>query len=191
MDAALLKGLQTSIPGRYARALFEVAQEQNETGSIREYLKEFDRACLQDIDVKKTLPFFKEHEFADFLASISVELKWPKYLTHFYQILHSRQRLSIFKEIIDVFESCCDHAENSMTARISMPTMPTMSQRKKIQAQVFSMFGKKIEYEYESIPDLLGGVVIQAENVRVDASLKKQVDTLEKNLHEISYKSVA
>lgn len=191
MDAALLKGLQTSIPGRYARALFEVAQEQNETGSIREYLKEFDRACLQDIDVKKTLPFFKEHEFADFLASISVELKWPKYLIHFYQILHSRQRLSIFKEIIDVFESCCDHAENSMRARISMPTMPTMSQRKKIQAQVFSMFGKKIEYEYESIPDLLGGVVIQAENVRVDASLKKQVDTLEKNLHEISYKSVA
>lgn len=191
MDAALLKGLQTSIPGRYARALFEVAQEQNETDLILEHLKEFDRACLQDIDVKKTLPFFKEQEFADFLSSISVQLKWPKYLVHFYQILHSRQRLSVFKEIIDVFESCCNHAENRMTARISMPTMPTMSQRKKIQAQVSSMFGKKIDYEYESIPDLLGGVVIQAENVRVDASLKKQVDALEKSLHEISYKGAA
>jgi len=191
MDIALLKGLQTSIPGRYARALFEVAQEQKETFAILEKLKEFDRACLQDIDVKKTLPFFKEQEFSDFLGSVAGPLEWPKYLIHFYQILHSRKRLSIFKEIIDVFESCCNHADNRMTARISVPTMPTVSQRKKIQAQVFSLFGKKIDYEYESIPDLLGGVVIQAENLRVDASLKKQIDTLENNLHEIAYKGAA
>ncbi|MES2608034.1 MAG: ATP synthase F1 subunit delta [Pseudomonadota bacterium] len=191
MDIALLKGLQTSIPGRYARALFEVASEQNETFSILEKLKEFDRACLQDMDVKKTLPFFKEQEFADFLATIATKLEWPKYLVHFYQILHSRQRLSIFKEIIDVFESCYNHAENRMMARISVPTMPTMLQKKKIQAQVFSMFGKRIDYEYESIPDLLGGVVIQAENLRVDASLKKQIDTLQKNLSEITLKGAA
>jgi F-type H+-transporting ATPase subunit delta len=191
MDIALLKGLQTSIPGRYARALFEVASEQNETFSILEKLKEFDRACLQDVDVKKTLPFFKEQEFADFLTSLATRLEWPKYLVHFYQILHSRQRLPIFKDIIDVFESCYNNAENRMMARISVPTMPTMSQKKKIQAQVFSMFGKKIDYEYESIPDLLGGVVIQAENLRVDASLKKQLNTLEKNLHEITLKGAA
>jgi F-type H+-transporting ATPase subunit delta len=191
MDIALLKGLQTSIPGRYARALFEVASEQKEAFAILEKLKEFDRACLQDIDVKRTLPFFKEHEFASFLESVSAPLEWPKYLIHFFQILHSRNRLSIFKEIIDVFENCCNHSENRMTARISIPTMPTVSQRKKIQAQVSSLFGKKIDYEYESIPDLLGGVVIQAENLRVDASLKNKIHNLEKNLHEIAYKGAA
>ena len=140
MDIALLKGLQTSIPGRYARALFEVASEQKETASILEKLNEFDQACSHDAKVRKALPFFTERR---------------------------------------------------MTARISMPTMPTMSQKKKIQAQVLAMFGKKIDYEYESISDLLGGVVIQADNLRIDASLKQKINTLQKNLSEITLKGAA
>ena len=191
MDIALLKGLQTSIPGRYARALFEVASEQKETASILEKLNEFDQACSHDAKVRKALPFFTEREFAEFLESIAGKLGWQKYLMHFFQILHSRQRLPILKEIIDVFQSCCNYADGRMTARISMPTMPTMSQKKKIQAQVLAMFGKKIDYEYESISDLLGGVVIQADNLRIDASLKQKINTLQKNLSEITLKGAA
>ncbi|MES2252435.1 MAG: ATP synthase F1 subunit delta [Pseudomonadota bacterium] len=191
MDIALLKGLQTSIPGRYARALFEVALEQNESFLILEKLKEFDQACLQDFHIQKSLPFFTEHEFCEFLVNIAEKLAWPQYLIHFFQILHERQRLSLFSQIIDVFERCCNHNDNRLNACISMPTMPTMSQKKKIQAQVFSIFGKKINYEYESIPDLLGGVIIQAENLRIDASLKRQINTLHNSLNEISLKGAA
>jgi F-type H+-transporting ATPase subunit delta len=191
MDIALLKGLQTSIPGRYARALFEVAQEQKETASILEKLKEFDQACILNAHVRKTIPFLSEREFSESLEELSSKLGWPMYLVHFFQILHSRQRLSIFSQIIDVFENCCNHADGRMTARISTPKMPTISQKNKIQAQVVSLFGKKIDYKYESIPDLLGGIVIQADNLRIDASLKKQIDTLQHDLNEITFKGAA
>ncbi len=191
MDAALLKGLQTSLPGRYARALFEVALEQKQTRLILEKLKEFDAALMSDAYVRKSLPFFSETDFTAFVTDLAVKLGWPAYLTHFYQILHKAQRLSLLRAIIDIFAMCCDHAEGRLSVHISMPFMPTLSQKARIQSQVVSIFGKEINYEYESIPSLLGGLIVEADNVRVDASLKMQLDLLQKNLYETPLKGAA
>jgi F-type H+-transporting ATPase subunit delta len=191
MDAALLKGLQTSLPGRYARALFEVALEQKQARFILEKLKEFDTALMSDAHVRKSLPFFNETDFTTFATDLAIKLDWPAYLTHFYQILHKAQRLSLLRAIIDIFMTCCDHAEGKLSAHVSMPFMPTMSQKKRIQSQVVSIFGKEINYEYESIPSLLGGLVVEIDNIRVDASLKTQLDLLQKNLYETPLKGAA
>ncbi len=191
MDAALLKGLQTSLPGRYARALFEVALEQKQARFILEKLKEFDTALMSDAHVRKSLPFFNETDFTTFATDLAIKLDWPAYLTHFYQILHKAQRLSLLRAIIDIFMTCCDHAEGKLSAHVSMPFMPTMSQKKRIQSQVVSIFGKEINYEYESIPSLLGGLVVEVDNIRVDASLKTQLDLLQKNLYETPLKGAA
>lgn len=191
MDTALLKGLQTSIPGRYARALFEVATEQKQTALILKQLKEFAHACANDAHIQKSLSYFSEKDFSDFVSSLAVKLQWSKYLVHFFQIIHREKRISFFDEITRIFESCCNHADNVLNATIKMPIMPTESQKKKIQAQVVSIFGKKINYEYESIPDLLGGIVIQVENTQIDASLKTQINTLKRTLHDIPLKGAA
>ncbi|MDP3372235.1 MAG: ATP synthase F1 subunit delta [Candidatus Paracaedibacteraceae bacterium] len=191
MDTALLKGLQTSIPGRYARALFEVAQEQKQTSAILRQLKEFNNACESDSSIQKSLPYFKESDFTDFVSSLACKLDWPKYLVHFFQILYHAKRLSFFGQITEIFENCCNHADNVLNAVIKTPTMPTQSQKTRIQAQVVSIFGKKINYEYESIPDLLGGVLVQVDNLQIDASLKTQINTLKKTLHDIPLKGAA
>ncbi len=191
MDTALLKGLQTSIPGRYARALFEVAAEQNNIDLIRSHLKQFEATCRIDPKTKQGISFIDEDAFIDLINPVISEKKWPAYFVHFLQILHKHQRLSILKQIVDVFNKCCDHANGVLNVQISTPVMPTTSQRKKIQDRVAAIFGKKIAYQYESIPDLLGGVVIQADNLLIDASLKKQFTTLEKDLKEIPLKGAA
>jgi F-type H+-transporting ATPase subunit delta len=191
MDKAFLKGLQTSVPGRYARALFEVASEQKESRAILTYLGEFNTACMGDAHVRKTMPFLSEADFAELLKPLVTTYGWPRYLVHFFSILHSHQRFSFFKAILDIFEKCCDHADGHVNARISTPIMPTKSHMKKIQDMVLSVFGKNVSYEYESISDLLGGVVIQADNLRIDASLKHNMNQLEKQLNDITLKGAA
>ena len=191
MDTALLKGLQTSLPGRYARALFEVACEQKHARLILEKLKEFDAALMSDGHIQKSLPFFSDTDFTAFVTDLALKLGWPPYLTHFYQILHQSRRLSLLRKIIDIFKIHCDHEEGTLSAHISMPFMPTASQKAKIQSKIVSIFGKEINYEYESIPSLLGGLVVQVDNIRVDASLKTQLDTLQDNLHTPPLKGAA
>lgn len=168
-----------------------MAQEQKKTSSILKQLKEFSNACESDSNIQKLLPYLKESDFSDFVSSLAVKLDWPKYLVHFFQILYREKRLSFFSQITEIFESCCNHTDGVLNAVIKTPTMPTQSQKTRIQAQVVSIFGKKINYEYESIPDLLGGVVVQVDNLQIDASLKTQINTLKKTLHDIPLKGAA
>jgi F-type H+-transporting ATPase subunit delta len=185
MDQALLKGLQTSVPGRYARALYEVAAEQKQTALILKNLLDFSQSCDDDEYILKSLPHFSETDFTAFIENIAKTLAWPQYLTHFFHILYREKRLPFFQQIAAIFESSCNYADGVLNTTIKMPSMPTMSQRKKIEAQVVSIFGKKINYKYESIPDLLGGAIVQVDNLQIDASLKTQINNLKKNLHDI------
>jgi F-type H+-transporting ATPase subunit delta len=192
MDTSRLKGTQVSLSGRYARALFEVASEQSETDAIMKKLDFFELSLKQGGINNIELSHLSKSEFQEIIQTCSEKLQWPAYLKQFFVLLHESKRLTILSQIISVFQSLNDNLHGRLPVHLSLPTLPTMTQKKRIEAKIVSIFGKEMRYEYEAMPSLLGGFVATIDDtLQIDASLSTSLDTLHKSLTDFPLKGAA
>ncbi len=189
MDASRLRGLQTSMPGRYAKALFEVALTQQQTDAVLTGLN-FFYASMQVHNIRTSeLLFLNADQFSELIADCVTKLKWPAYLGQFFKIIHQSRRINLLPSIIDVFESLNDHAQNRLSVMLSVAEMPDVSQRKQLEEKITQLFGKEMRYEYQAIPSLIGGFVANVQDtLQIDASVSTQISQLHKTLTDATLK---
>lgn len=183
MSQSRLKGLQTSLAGRYAKALFEVACEQSQLDFILSALKHF-HFSMEDNHIKDAdLLLLSKPDYDEIVDTCGQKFNWPAYFCQFLKILYESRRLSKLKDITRVFEVLANDALGRMSVRLQMPSLPLALQKSHLEDKITAMFGKEMRYEYESIPALLGGFVATVDHsIQIDSSVSTQLNTLHKLL---------
>ena len=180
------KSFSTETSERYARALFEVANESFELDKVEDNLIDF-------LNIYNSSP-----EFINFIKNptqsnknqlkainiISEKLTFSKILNNFLSLLIEKKRIFFVKKIIEKFFKLCSNKRGEVKASLISSKNLSKEELNEISAQFSESMGAKIKFDYSVDESLISGVKIQLNSLMVDSSIKNKLRKYEKLMIE-------
>jgi F-type H+-transporting ATPase subunit delta len=168
---------QNSITQRYAKALFDLAQENNALQPVYVSLQEINGLLITQEDFKAFIhnPLLSVEERAKVLQGVFKD-KIPAILYKFIQFLNFKNRLNYLGDIFESFDQLFLEKNNQM--RVSLQTAFELKddQKKGIQKKLTEKYHKEIALETEVKQELLGGFRLLVQGTLFDGTIKTQLE---------------
>ncbi len=163
-----------TISRRYARALFELSREGVDLAAGLSALVEVASVKeVQDfLEMPDCTPEQKVKVLKKAIGSLSDEL------VRLVSLLCERGKTSLLPEINELFEEMAREAEERVVATVVVAVKPSAETRKKIEAAVADVAGKKVELEIVEDKQLLGGMVVNIGDRQIDCSVRGKLEGL-------------
>jgi F-type H+-transporting ATPase subunit delta len=167
-----------AVARRYARALFELAEEQQNVETVATALGlTADLFADPEIGRVMTSPVARV-EKAGWLKEIAERASAPESFRNFLQLLDDRDRLDHVVAIRTVFDGLVDR-KNGVT-RATVCSAATLADDVVLDiSRVFgTITGKKVEVRVELVPELIAGIIVEVDGRVYDGSLSTQLAKL-------------
>lgn len=167
---------------RYAKALFEVAQQQKVVSEVQEQLKQIVQALEQDADIEKFLSvpsIAPEQKIAVLKAAFGDRVSALVFNT--VQILITRRRQDIIAEVYAAYTKVAGDSLGQAHATVYSAQALSDAELANVAAQFGQLTGKAIIAEQIVEPSLLGGVQVRIGDRLYDGSLSGKLERLQKS----------
>ena len=166
----------------YARALFEVATEQDKLAVIHEQLNQFADVVSENRDLQGFFfsPYFSAQEKKEGLRR-AVTGGEPE-LVNFLEALIERHRMPALFRIRTRFAAMWDKANRRLPVSIVTAVPLDEATAQSIGRRIGEQTGEQIELSSSVDPDIVGGIVLRVGNRIMDASIKSQLENLRKQV---------
>jgi F-type H+-transporting ATPase subunit delta len=173
-------GLQASLGGRYAIALFELAAEGKSIAAVEESLAKL-RAAIDGSDDFRTLiasPLVSRADAAKAALAAAGELGLDQTTTHFVGVLASNRRLAALPEIIRAFRTLAARHRGEATAEVTSAHPLSDEQVAELKQQLRQRVGREVTVDMSVDPELLGGLVVRIGSQMIDSSIRTRLNAL-------------
>jgi F-type H+-transporting ATPase subunit delta len=166
----------------YARALFEVAKEQQKLDTVREQLAQFADALNESHDLRVFFfsPYFSTEEKKDGLHR-ALEGADPV-IVNFLETLLERHRMPVIFRIRDQYERLWDEENQLLPVEVTSAVDLDDATVRSIGERIGEQTGQHVELTSKVDPSILGGIVLRVGNSILDASIKHRLDQLRKHV---------
>jgi F-type H+-transporting ATPase subunit delta len=166
----------------YARALYEAAKDQDKLDAVREELGDFVEAQRQVPELRELLrnPQLDQRLKASALEELlggDEEL-----VRNFLLLLAEKNRAGEIDEIAREFDRLVAEAEGILDVELTTAVELSDEETREVITQIEKASGRKVEATQRVDPDLIGGLVLQAGSLRLDASVRGRLDRLRQEL---------
>ena len=172
------------LASRYARALYNLAQEKNEQDVVFAQMRVINEAFSGDKDIAQFLfsPVVRPAEKVQALEKLTDALPLSEAMKNFVLLLGKKNRLGIFKEIMTAFEFINDEAHGVTRGTVRSATVLAPEERKRIETLVGRATKKQVILTYKEDPSLLGGLVAEVGSFTFDDSLTSHLKRINEQL---------
>lgn len=166
----------------YARALFEAAQAQDRVTLVRDELRQLVAALDETPELGQFLanPQLDPGAKADVLAQITEGAE--QLVRNAVRLVASKGRAGELRGVAAEFESLVDRAEGRVQVELTTAHELSDGDAASIVKQIEDASGRRVEATRKVDPALVGGVILQAGSLRVDASVRGRLERLRRDL---------
>ena len=165
---------------RYAKALFDLANETGDLRAVEADLKSLAAALNDSGDLRRLLasPVFGAADKTKGLAAIATKAKFNPTTGKFLGLLAANGRAGDLSAAINAFRVPAAKARGAVSAEVTSAAPLTAAQAKGVAAGLRTALGKNPEITTRVDPSLLGGIKVRVGSRLFDASLKSKLDSL-------------
>jgi|GEM_PF-846815 len=175
------------IARRYSAALDACLKSEKDVDKAISEIEEFRQVLQGSEELGSILfsPFRNPTEKIGVLSAVLKKMKLSSKVTNFLLVLQKNGRLDLFETVLQelVYES--DERLGRDKAQVVSASELEDAERKKLKAGMEKMIGKKLELDFQTDAELLGGFVVQTKNKIFDYSVKGQLERLEDLVHKM------
>ena len=149
---------------------------------MHEALSDFAAAAAGSPELRSVLksPQLESRAKAGILADLAGESE-PLF-TNFLQVAAEKGRAGEIEEIAKEFEQLMAAEEKRLTVELTTARELSDSEADAILGEIEKAVGRKVDATRTVDPDLVGGIVLQAGSLRVDASVRGRLERLRHEL---------
>lgn len=168
------------LAGRYANALFELAQDQKSVDAVSIDLAGLRRAIETSSDLTRLVksPVFSAEDHARALKAILEKAGAHDLTTKFVLLLAAKRRLPSLTGIIKAFETQVARSRGETEAEVTAARALSDSEITELKSVLKSRLGKEPRLHAKVDPSLLGGLVVKVGSRMIDSSLRTKLDGL-------------
>lgn len=173
-------GIQASLSGRYATALFDLAREQQSLAAVEASLATVRQALAESAEFKALTqsPLIGRAEATRAVAAVAQTLGLDPVTTRFLGVLAENRRLAKLPTIIATFRDLAARFRGETTAEVVSAHPLTDAQVDALKQQLRHRVGRDVNVELSVDPSLLGGLVVRIGSQMIDSSIKTRLNSL-------------
>jgi F-type H+-transporting ATPase subunit delta len=173
-------GIQASLAGRYASALFDLARDEKQIDAVSSSLDSLNQALAdsREFDQLVTSPLVDRDEAGKAFAAIAGELKVDPLTANFLGVLARNGRKGELAQVIRLFRRLAAEHRGETTAEVVSAHALSDSQIAALKSQLKARAGRDVIIDAQTDPTILGGLIVKLGSEMIDASLKTKLNRL-------------
>ena len=175
--------IEGSLSRRYAKALFQLAQESQQEEVISRELEQF-YAAYRNSELQEVLtnPAIDADKRNNILLRVTETQQLSALTIRFLAILLARNRLKYLPEIVSCYRRLLNEARGRVEAKAvgASPLEPAMVDR--LRRVLQGIAGKEVVLQQETDPSLIGGVLVELEGKVYDGSVRTQLEKMKQRI---------
>ncbi|HEY0107379.1 MAG TPA: F0F1 ATP synthase subunit delta [Rhizomicrobium sp.] len=171
---------ETGIAGRYATAIFELAQDGNQIAAVEKDLAALRGLIAQNADLARLVrsPAFSHEEQAKAMTAVLDRMGAAKLTTQFVLVIAAKRRLFHLVDIIRSFERLLAGRRGEVEASVTSARPLSDGEILELKAALKARLGREPRLEAKVDPTLLGGLVVKVGSRMIDSSLRTKLTGL-------------
>ena len=173
-------GIQASLGGRYALALFELAGDGKSIDRVEQSLAAVRDALDQSDDFRSltTSPLVARGAATKAVLATADELGVDATTRSFLGVLAENRRLAALPAIIRAFRQLAARHRGEATAEVTSAHPLDAGQVDELKQQLRLRLGREVSVELSVDPSLLGGLVVRIGSQMIDSSIRTRLNGL-------------
>ena len=173
-------GIQASLAGRYASALFGLARDQRQIDAVGRSLAALSSALADSRDFAELVvsPMVSRQDAAKAFAGLAPQLGLDPISTNFLGVLARNGRKSELARIIRFFKRIAAEHRGEISAEVLTAHPLKDDQVAALKAQLKKRAGRDVAIEATVDPQILGGIVVKLGSQMIDASIRTKLNRL-------------
>lgn len=176
----MTNGIRSSLAGRYATALFDIAYEARAIETIEASLARVQDALNDSADLQRlaTSPLVGRAEAARAIAAIGTALALDETTRNFLGVLAENRRLGQLAAVIRTFRLLAAQHRGETTAEVASAHPLDEAQVDALRQALRQRLGREVRVDLSVDPSLLGGLVVRLGSQLIDSSIKTRLNML-------------
>lgn len=173
-------GIQASLAGRYARALFDLASDRGAIDSVEASLVTMSKALAASADLQDLIsnPIIARSPAAAAIKAVAKTLALDSLTTDFLAVLADNARLSQLPAIVVTYRAMTAAHRGEVTAEVTTAHPLTASQLDALKVKLKARVGGDVTIDSVINPDILGGMIVKIGSQMIDGSIATKLNTL-------------
>ena len=174
--------------GRYAQALFALAQETHATDAVAADLATFARMLDESDDLRDFVrsPVFSAEEQVKALDALLDRAGIGGTTANFIKLVATKRRLFAISDMIRDFNVLNDHAKGVSRAEVTVAEPLSNDHVDALKSALAEIAGSKtVEVDVKVDPSIIGGLIVKLGSRMVDASLKTKLNSIRTRMKEV------
>ncbi|WEK47599.1 MAG: F0F1 ATP synthase subunit delta [Candidatus Andeanibacterium colombiense] len=173
-------GIRSSLAGRYASALFDLASEAGKVSAVEGDLDTLAKALADSADFAGLIvnPEVSRAELGKTVAGLAAAMKLDKLTANFLGVLAKNRRLSALPAMIRAFHAIASAQRGEVTAEVASAHPLDKAQLTALQQKLKAREGRNVSIRTTVDPELLGGLVVTIGSKRIDSSIRTRLNSL-------------
>lgn len=167
---------QLAVARRYARALFELAQEKGQLDQVdREFgmvvsMIEANRQLRATMDDVLIAPEVKQDLVSKLYAGKVSDL-----VLNFLKLVVRKRREAYFPQIYRAFLDLANEARGIVEVEVRSAVPLPDETVQNLEGKLVSRLGKRVKFQTQVVPELIGGLVVRVGDELLDGSVKTRL----------------
>jgi F-type H+-transporting ATPase subunit delta len=172
--------------GRYATALFDLAQESNAIDAVKADLDRFDALVAGSADLTRVVrsPVFSAQEQLQALTVILDRAGIGGLTARFLKLVVTNRRLFAVRDMARAYRGLVAKAKGEATAEVTVAEQLKDEHLTALRAALNAVSGKNVDLKVKVDPAIIGGLVVKLGSRMVDTSLRTKLNAIRHAMKE-------
>ena len=175
------------VAGRYASALFALAQEQKATDRVAQDLEAFKSTISSSPDLSRLVasPLFSAKDQTQALNAVMAKTGLSGIAANFIRLVAAKRRLFVLQDMIRAYGALNDAAKGVTRAQVTAAHPLSDAQIADLKGTLRDITkGKSVDVAVKVDPSIIGGLIVQLGSRMVDGSLRTKLNSIRSRMKE-------
>ncbi len=179
--------LTSGVAGRYAAALFDIAQESKALPAVEGDLDALDAALNGSPDLRDLInsPIYSREEQADVMLAVAKKMGLGDLVTNTIGVMAQKRRLFVLPAVIAAVKALAAEARGEVTAEVTSAKKMTKAQEDKLAKALKASVGKDVTINAQIDESIIGGLIVKVGSTMIDTSIASKLSKLQNVMKEV------
>lgn len=170
----------SGVAGRYASALFDLAQDSNAVDAVLADLGRFEDMLRDSADLDRLVrsPVFSAEEQTRAVGAVLDRAGISGLAANFIRLVASKRRLFALPAMIRAYRELVAQARGIIRAEVRVAEQPSPRLADEIRAALRDVAKSDVDVDIKVDPALIGGLVVRMGSRMIDASLRTKLNSI-------------
>ncbi|WP_343081067.1 F0F1 ATP synthase subunit delta [Ostreiculturibacter nitratireducens] len=179
--------ISASIAGRYAAAIFDLANEAKGLKALEADADALDAALKESADFRALIssPIYSRDDQGKAVAALAAKMGLSAILANGLALMAEKRRLFVLPQLISALRDMIAEEKGEVTADVTAAQALTKTQADALAKTLKERIGKTVKLNVAVDESLIGGLIVKVGSKMIDTSIRSKLGQLQNAMKEV------